>query len=314
MDDISSLELFRNRIPILRSCSKLEKIHKGYSSNDKYLVYDRGGCPQYILRTFRSELENNKRLEFGSLIWMEEQEVRCSRPVEMGVLPDHGIGYMVVSFIEGNEAAEELPLLTAEQQFNIGVEAGLELRKINQIRCPDSLVPWHERMTAKHNRYRTEYNKCGITIREEERLLSFIDQNLCIMQNRPSLFQHDDYHVANLIVKNGKLSGIIDFNNYDWGDPVHEFVKVGMFSAEVSLPFSVGQINGYHEGKEPEEHFWRLYSLYLAMTLVSSVVWILKVKPEELELMMAKIHKVMEDHEGFELLIPKWYSQFQHQS
>ncbi|MFB5675340.1 aminoglycoside phosphotransferase family protein [Paenibacillus terreus] len=314
MSNLNLSEQLRRRIPALQSSSRLEKIHKGYSSDDKYVVYDGSGCPRYILRTFGIERENNKHLEFRSLTWMEEQGVRCSRPVEIGALPDHGIGYMIVSFVEGNDASEELPLLAPEQQFHIGMEAGLELRKIHQIRCPDKLAPWHERMAAKHHRYRTEYNKCGISIRDEERLLSFIDENLHIMQDRPNLFQHDDFHVGNLLVKDGKFSGVIDFNRYDWGDPVHEFVKVGMFSAEASVPFSVGQLYGYHEGREPDRQFWRLYSLYLAMTLISSVVWILKVKPEELELMMAKIHKVMEDHEGFGLLVPKWYSQYQHQS
>ncbi|MFB5265753.1 aminoglycoside phosphotransferase family protein [Paenibacillus enshidis] len=307
MNDLNRSEQLRSRIPTLHTCSRLEKIHKGYSSDDKYMVYDGSGCPQYVLRTFSMDHENSKQLEFRSLEWMEQHDVKCSRPVEMGVLPDQGLGYMIVSFIEGNDASEELPLLAPEDQFNIGVEAGLELRKIHQVRCPDSLAPWHERMILKHQRYRTAYNKCGIVIREEERLLSFIDQNLHIMQDRPSLFQHDDFHIGNLIVKSGKLSGVIDFNRRDWGDPVHEFVKTGMFNAEVSVPFSVGQMYGYHESKAPDEHFWRLYSLYLAMTLISSVVWVLKVKPAELELMISKINRAMEDHECFELMIPKWY-------
>lgn len=128
------------------------------------------------------------------------------------------------------------------------------------------------------------------------------------MKDRPNIFQHDDFHIANLIVKDRRLSGIIDFNRYDWGDPIHEFVKVGIFSAEVSVPFSIGQIQGYHGDKEPNHAFWQLYSLYLAMTLVSSVVWILKVKPEELDSMLSKIYKVMDDHDDFDLLVPKWYN------
>jgi len=88
-------------------------------------------------------------------------------------------------------------------------------------------------------------------------------------------------------------------------------VKVGIFSAEVSVPFSVGQIQGYNNYSEPDDEFWQLYSLYLAMTLISSVVWVLKVKPDELDSMMMKIHKVVEDHNNFELTVPKWYSQYQ---
>ncbi|MFC3800480.1 hypothetical protein [Cohnella sp. GCM10012308] len=100
------------------------------------------------------------------------------------------------------------------------------------------------------------------------------------------------------------------FNRYDWGDPIHELVKVGIFSAEVSVPFSVGQIQGYSE-REPDDEFWKLYSLYLAMTLISSVVWCLKVKPDELDSMLMKIHKVLDDHNNFVLTVPKWYGQYQ---
>ncbi|WP_281255100.1 aminoglycoside phosphotransferase family protein [Paenibacillus herberti] len=158
--------------------------------------------------------------------------------------------------------------------------------------------------------YRKEYAECGVSINENEKLLSFKDGHLDLLKDRPNRFQHDDFHFGNLIMKDDTLSGIIDFNRWDWGDPIHEFVKVGIFCSEVSVPFSVGQIQGYNSGMEPSEQFWRLYSLYMAMTLISSVVWILKVKPEELDSMMEKVHRVMKDHDHFESVVPKWYSGF----
>lgn len=303
-------EQFRNWIPLLCNSTKLERIHKGYSSDGKYIVFDSNGDPQYILRTYSVDQDKDKRLEFSRLKMMEKHDVKCSRPIEVGVLPEQNLGYMIVSFIEGNEASEELLLLAEEEQFKVGVQSGLELKKIHQVICPDNIKPWDERMLAKHRRYRMEYAKCGVSINNDVRLLSFIDERIHLMKGRPDIFQHDDYHVGNLIVKDGNLSGIIDFNRYDWGDPIHEFVKVGIFSSEISVPFSVGQIREYNNHIEPIEEFWQLYSLYLAMTLISSVVWVLKVKPDELDSMLTKIHKVMNDHDDFELIVPKWYSQY----
>ncbi|MCE7792052.1 aminoglycoside phosphotransferase family protein [Salipaludibacillus sp. CUR1] len=37
------------------------------------------------------------------------------------------------------------------------------------------------------------------------------------MKQRPNLFQHDDFHLGNIIVNNKKFAGVIDFNRYDWG-------------------------------------------------------------------------------------------------
>jgi len=295
-------------IPMLRNRYRLERIQKGYSSDRKYIVYDHVGIPRYVLRAYGIQHEESKKEEFRMLQRMEEISVRCTKPIESGVLPSQGLGYMIVSYIEGEEASEVLPFLSEKEQYDIGVQAGLELRKIHQIPCTDDGVgSWHERMSAKHARYRAEYAKCGVAIEEESSLLAFIDGNVHLMKNRPNLFQHDDYHVGNLVVKDGKFAGVIDFNRYDWGDPIHEFLKAGMFSAEVSVPFCMGQIQGYHDFDEPGDEFWRLYGLYLAMTLISSVVWILRVRPEELDSMMGKIRKVLDDHDCFERIVPKWY-------
>ncbi len=43
------------------------------------------------------------------------------------------------------------------------------------------------------------------------------------------------------------------------------------------------------------------------MTLIASVVWVLKVKPEELDMMMDKINRVLDDHHDFDLFKPNWY-------
>jgi aminoglycoside phosphotransferase (APT) family kinase protein len=306
IDAITENEWFHKRIPFLGN-SRLERIHKGYSNDRKYLVRDSEGVPRYILRTYDIDQDPGKRLEYSRLEMMEKQGVNCSRPVDIGVLPEQQLGYMIVSFIEGNDATDELPLLTEDEQLKIGVQAGRELKKIHGVGCPVPMKTWEERMLAKHRRYRTEYAKCGVSIHNDTELLSFIDRSLHWMKDRPNLFQHDDYHVGNLIVKDGNLSGVIDFNRYDWGDPYHDFVKVGIFSAEISVPFSIGQIREYHSPLEPDELFWSLYSLYLAMTLVSSVLWVLKVCPDELNSMMKKINKVMDDHDNFESVIPQWY-------
>ncbi|MGF9697767.1 hypothetical protein [Paenibacillus sp. MABNR03] len=70
----------------------------------------------------------------------------------------------------------------------------------------------------------------------------------------------------------------------------------------------MGQIQSYFGGGEPDELFWRLYSLYTAMALVSSMVWIQQVKPEETDDMVDKIELVRENHDDFRRFIPRWYN------
>ncbi|WP_442600708.1 aminoglycoside phosphotransferase family protein [Paenibacillus sp. KN14-4R] len=305
MGHINDYQIIKEYIPFLQGDIEIDPIMKGYSDDRKYAVVKDN--QKYLLRTFNLKEYDRKSLEYEALIKMQEYNVKCSRPIKLGSLPDHGIGYMVLTFIEGDDASEELPKLSSNDQFHIGLQSGKELHKIHQYVAPSHISSWYDRKVVKHKNYMEEYKKLGIRVNHDLEIMSFIDDNLQIMKNRPNLFQHDDFHVGNLIVEDNSLSGVIDFNRFDWGDPIHEFLKVGMFSSEVSIPFSVGQIKGYHHNQEPNEWFWKLYSLYLAMCVFSSIVWIRKVKPEETDIMISKLNRVLEDHNNFELIKPKWY-------
>lgn len=109
-------------------------------------------------------------------------------------------------------------------------------------------------------------------------------------------------------MKNKQYVGVIDFDNFDWGDPFHDFVKVALFQREMSIPFSIGQIKGYFNGEIPME-FWRLYSIYAGMVVFSSVVWSLRFSPGQLNEMISRLYILLEDHQYFDILMPKWFEQ-----
>jgi aminoglycoside phosphotransferase (APT) family kinase protein len=83
---------------------------------------------------------------------------------------------------------------------------------------------------------------------------------------------HGDFHPANMMFRSGKLTAMVDFERYKWGDPDYDFNKVALFTRNVSTPFAVGQIHGYFGG-EPPAGFWNRYALYAAMVTVSDFVW-----------------------------------------
>jgi len=72
-----------------------------------------------------------------------------------------------------------------------------------------------------------------------------------LLKNRPQTYQHGDFHIGNLIVTPDNTLGVIDFNRWDYGDPFEEFYKMMLFSRELSIPFAMGQINGYFENRVP---------------------------------------------------------------
>ena len=199
-----------------------------------------------------------------------------------------------------------LGALNEREQYEIGVEAGKDLARIHLQPAPLEVKNWNERSIQKHNRYLKEYKKSGIKINKEDKIIRFIEGNYYYLINRPNQLQHDDFHLENIILKDKSYVGVIDFDNYDWGDPFHDFVKIAFFSRVDSLSFSVGQIDGYFDNHIPED-FWRLYSTYSAMAIFSSVVWSIKKSPEQLDKFLERIDLVLEDHKGFEVCKPGWY-------
>ncbi|WP_077622526.1 aminoglycoside phosphotransferase family protein [Sediminibacillus massiliensis] len=293
------------QIPLISNCKKVTEIKKGFSSDEKYLIHMHDCNDNLLLQMFNLEELELKKVEYSILKRMQDYQVACSKPISLGEVGSRG--YMITSYIEGKDAEDEISKYSDQEQFNIGFKAGRELRKMHQLAAPDHIPSWYSRKLEKHRKYINAYLKCEIKVENDQKIMCFIDQNIHLMKQRPNLFQHDDFHLANIIVNNKKFAGVIDFNRFDWGDPFHEFLKIGIFSRGVSIPFSIGQIRGYFNNQEPDEAFWRLYSLYMAMCVFSTVVWTLNTIPDNMNKMLDKVYMYLEDHDYFNRIKPDWY-------
>ncbi|MBO9608829.1 MAG: phosphotransferase [Paenibacillaceae bacterium] len=295
-------------MPPLRLATAVAPISKGFSSDGKYLIYEDGITPVYVLRTAALDQTERKRREYETVCRVHGLGVRTSQPVAFGTAQALGCCFMVLRYVEGEDAAERLPLLSEDEQHRIGLEAGRELRLMHEMEAPAELASWSARRKEKHRRQWDHYLRCGVKLPQQEAIADFIEQRLPLMDGRPNRFQHDDFHPANLIVQGGAYAAAIDFNRFDWGDPYHDFVKIAYFSREVSVPFSIGQIDGYFAGKVPHD-FWDLYALYAALLMGGTITWTLQVVPDQLESMIARIRTVLDDHRHFASVEPLWYKQ-----
>ena len=153
--------------------------------------------------------------------------------------------------------------------------------------------------------YAKEYKNSGYSFKGDREILAYINEEMEQMCNTKNVFQHDDFHVGNIIINNRQYNGIIDFNRMDWGDYVHDFVKLGWFSRYVSEAFANGQILGYFDYLIPD-YFWRRYSLYMAMSIFSTIAWYLKYFPKLISEIKKNLDMVITDHNYFKRYKPKW--------
>lgn len=273
---------------------KIKKITKGFSGEEKWLVhYQQRLC---LYRQFDSEHYAKKQQEFSLLQQLFSSGTRTYEPLEIGP------NYMITTFLEGIDAEDAIATLTAAEQYQVGMDASADLRRIHAIEANENT--WASYQKAKYERYRKTYHERGYDYDFMSAVEQFIDSHLHLLNERPTHLQHDDFHLPNLIIQQQHYAGVIDFGRFDWGDPIWDFVKLGLFSSAYSTSFCTGLIEGYYNHQLPE-NFWTLYTLYAGMLAFSSIVWSDNIG--QLQTTLPHVERMIQDHNGFQSIVPSWF-------
>jgi len=292
----------KEKITYLKNAKSIVELKKGFSLDKKYIIDN-----QYLLRLFPIEEVKKRRIEYNTIHALSAYSNYVPAGVEFNTLEELDKAYMVLTFLPGDDAEVAMKVLTEKEQYHAGFMAGKELKKLHELEAPTDYEPWHILKKKKSDKYIEELKKIEIDEKLKELLETYILKNEHLMKERPNRFQHDDFHPSNLVIQNKAFAGIIDFQRMDWGDPIHDLQKLGFFSKRVSVPFTKGVVDGYHEDGGVTRDFWELYSLYSAMHVVSAIVWGMKMGPEQYEVLYSYSMDVLSDHDNFIREIPKWY-------
>ena len=289
---------------ILRKDFTSEKIERGFSSDVKFKLSVQN--QNFLLRLSSVENYHQRLEEFKVMKSLVELGVKCNKPIHFGTVEKSNdkICFALYSYIEGDDAERTLANHSKKVQYEIGFKAGMDLKKINSIQAKENT--WEEKKVKKHESYLSEYKKLDYSFPKDGQIENFIYKNIKVVSTKKSFLQHDDFHPGNIITRNGQYAGVIDFNRIVWGDPIHEFVKLGWFGKEVSEDFAKGQLYGYFKKNEIDDLFWLKYSVYMAMSIYSTVVWHFKFFPSLLNKMNIRLAKILEEHQYFEKIKPSW--------
>jgi len=303
--DQREIEKICRGIPLLRDYSSVHYVDKGWSEEKKFFVETPEGG-NFNLRISPKEFWKKRKEEFEVLEKAAELGITMSKPVDIGECVDGKNVFVLLSWVEGESLDEVMGKLDQEEQYRVGFEAGRTLKKIHSISPPEKQERWSEKMGRKIRLRLEKYSESGLKVTNDYLAQKFINENLHLLQNRPQVFQHGDYHTGNLVLSPGKNLGVIDFNRWDYGDPFEDFYKMEMFSREHSIPFCRGQLEGYFPDGIPED-FFPLLTLYLASVILYSVVWAQPFGEEEVEYMKKKAEEIMDDFQNFDSTIPLWW-------
>lgn len=280
-------------------------LNKGYSRERKFILTTNEGL-KYILRLSFPKNPMSKIMEMERMLECKRLGVKCSEPIRYGLTSNEECFYALLSWIDGDDGATIINELPKKTHQNIGYLAGKDLKIINSIPDTFNSQSWFNRYKKKQNLYYDIFVQSDIDFSYKEIILSYIKENFHIIQDRPSYFLHDDFHLNNIILNNKTYAGIIDFNRCDFGDPWHEFIKLYMFSSEISKEFCIGQINGYFSEEKIPDNFFKITALYTAVSLISALVWSKRLVPHKYQQMKKRVERIINDFDKFNLNKPEW--------
>ena len=292
-------------IPYSGGWTAVEEIAKGWSADRKYLVTTDAG--KLLLRISDGEQARAKKKEYEIIRKFAALGFPLSAPVAFGLCAGGRSVYMLLAWVEGRDLEEALPGLPEEEQYRLGREAGRILRLIHSIPVEAADVP-AETKKAKKLAQMDRYESSRLRQAGDEAAIRYVRENIDRIWLQPPVYQHGDYHPGNLIYRDDGSIGVIDFNRWEVGDPWEEFYKLESFGVECSVPYCVGQIDAYFDGPAPED-FWRALAVYAAHAAVHSIKWAEKFGQREIDGMVRRYRRTMEDYDGFRTVVPKWYTE-----
>jgi len=291
-------------IPSSATWRVVRPLTKGWSSDKKFYI-ETIDNEKLLLRISDRASYEHKQNEFAALLRLSNSGVLVPRALECGLCNHGQNAYILLTWIDGDDAEEVLPTLTAEEQYELGYEAGQKLKIIHSLTAPQTLASWEERFKRKVERKIDNYRTCEIQFAGSAEVIDYLYANMALLEGRPQSFQHGDFHVGNMIINEQRQLGIIDFNRSDYGDPWEEFNRI-TFCVEISSTFASGRINGYFNDAVPDL-FFKLLAFYVASNILGAIPWAVPFGENEVATSLRQAQRVLQWYDGFSTHIPSWY-------
>ena len=282
-----------------------EKISKGWSSDEKYKIETADG-QTLLLRISDISAYEYKKKEFEIVQKYSKLGFEMSQPLDFGICNGGNSCYMLLTFVEGRDLEEALPALSEKEQYLLGRKAGEILRLIHSIPLDECYAPTETKKPRKLWQLQKYVDTPDLRVEGDEVAIKYVRDNIDLIWKEAPVYQHGDFHPGNLIyMPNGEI-GVIDFNRWEVGDPYEEFYKLESFGIEVSVPYSVGQIDAYFDGEIPMD-FWGALAVYCAHAALFSIKWAEKFGQKDVDGMVERCHRAFENYDKFNSVVPKWY-------
>lgn len=267
-------------IPNFDTFVKVKPIHKGWSGDKKYYVETKDE-ERLLLRVSDVLAYETKQHEFEIMKKMSDAGIKMSSPISFGVCENGKSVYQLLSWCDGEEAKEVLYSLSDTEQYAFGQKAAIILKQMETIDYRPASQEWAKSYQERVERYIELYHKCGYKFESDELIISYLQTQLYCIGERPTALMHEDFQTDNMVISPDGELYIIDFQTCGVADPYFAMTGAGV-SAVYSIPFAMGQMDGYF-GKNVPKDFWEKYSYYMLAEMLYAFTVGVKMETEREE-------------------------------
>ena len=294
-------------IPNSERFARVEPLNKGWSNDTKYRVETVDG-EKLLLRVADRAEYGRKKAEYGMLERAARLGVPMTRPVAFGLCGDGQHAYLLLTWCEGADAEEALPRLPPSEHYALGIKAGALLKTLHTLPAPEDAEPWGLRFRRKAEGRIRFYREHLDPYEDLDHVVRFLENHKALPDGRPQRFNHGDFNLSNLIVTPDGQIGVIDFNAYNagYGDPWWEFCS-NVWGKPIHGHFRSGMIDGYFQGRPPED-FFRLLEYYYAYDALAAACETDEMDEADRADGRRQAGVVLAWFKGFGEVVPTWYS------
>ena len=303
MGDFINQKCFQD-IPGYRQWKEIQAVDKGYSKDQKYHIIT-NEQEHLLLRCSLIKNFFQKEREYQFIRKVEETGITMTKPVSFGICNEGQWVYLLLTWVEGVDLEEVLGNFPVERQYELGRQAGNILRTIHQIPLNEDENPIETKIPKKLLQLE-KYEHSLRRVENDEGVVEYVKQNIQKIWREKPTYLHGDFHPGNLIYQSDGTIGVIDFNRWEIGDPYEEFYKLESFGVELSIPYCIGQIEGYFNDQVPEQ-FWETLAVYVAHSSLYSIEWATQFDEEEILGMVQRYHASIKHFDHYKQIVPTWY-------
>ncbi|PKM67285.1 MAG: hypothetical protein CVU94_06650 [Firmicutes bacterium HGW-Firmicutes-19] len=276
-------------------------LDKGWSIDQKWIgIKDQ---VKHLIRISDIQLRQRRKWEFEQISRLSQQGWPVNRPLLFIEEEDLVIG--IYMYIEAEDLQATIHTLPESMQYDMGYFAGEALSAIHALPIETDSINQYEKMSKKMLKHIDVFNQKDLHFHNDHLVIDHIKKHLHLLSDRPLVFQHGDYHIGNMLLVQFQHAAIIDFNRCDIGDPYEEFDRAYFFSRRHSIPFVIGQLDGYFKFGIPDD-FHQLMKLYMCHNMISALTWSTQFSIRHTEELMQYVLMVMDDYDQLRSDIPKW--------